>query len=274
MKVCIIGCGNMGLIYAQLLIKSGVNSKNISLIVKNETKKMELMSRHIGNVALLDSQLIYEADLVLISVKPQDFNKLTLSLRNKIKPNALVISIMAGINTSFIQKNLRHENVIRAMPNAPALFGKGVTVYFNSENISEELATLGETFLSLTGKTLKTQKEELLDAVTAISGSGPAYFFYLAELINEAAESLGIDKQMANILVRETLIGSAEMVANSNQNFSSLIDTVASKGGTTEAALNYFRENHTNQIISNGLAKASEKSKDLSKNLLENAVLL
>ncbi len=267
MKVCIIGCGNMGLIYAQLLLKTGLNSENLSLIVKNETRRIEISAKKIGNVALPNSELINDADLVLIAVKPQDFHTIISSIKNRIKPSALVISIMAGINTSFIQENLCHDFVIRAMPNAPALFGKGVTVYFKSKNISEELAILGNSFLSLTGKALQTQNEQLLDAVTAISGSGPAYFYYLAELMTDAAESLGLDREMANILVRETLIGSAEMVAKSDHDFNNLIKTVASKGGTTEAAINYFNKQQMNETIVNGIEEATKRSVQLAKSM-------
>jgi pyrroline-5-carboxylate reductase len=266
-KICIIGCGNMGLIYAQLLRDCiSEDEKNIVLIAKDEVSKSNLSQKKLGIVDLISSQEITESDILLLAVKPQDFSFVSQNLKGRIKSDALVISVMAGINVSALQNSLNHSSIIRAMPNAPAQYGKGVTVFCNSSGLSEEHAILGEYFLGLTGKTIKTENEGLLDSVTAISGSGPAYFFYLALQLKNAATDLGMDSEMAEILVRQTLIGSAEMVANKNDSLSDLIQTIASKGGTTEAALNHFGGKELNLIILEAIQKATERSLQLSAN--------
>jgi pyrroline-5-carboxylate reductase len=266
-KISIIGCGNMGLIYAQLLKNNGLqDEKQVVLIAKNEEQKNRLNKVRIGVVELINSEVISESSLILLAVKPQDFSIVGQALKGRIKPDALVISIMAGINISTLQNSLSHQWIVRAMPNAPALYGKGITVFCNSIGLTSENLELAEQFLGLTGKTIKTSKEELLDSVTAISGSGPAYFFYLTLQMKNAAITLGMDEEMAETLVRETLIGSAEMVSKNQKMMSELINTIASKGGTTEAALNFFNLADFDQIILNGLEKATLRSKELAQN--------
>jgi pyrroline-5-carboxylate reductase len=265
-KICIIGCGNMGLIYAQLLLKSGkINPKSLVLIAKNEIQQNELKKDYFVSIELVSAPIVESADVILLAIKPQDFEDLNKELQGRIKLDALVISIMAGINVQTLQKSLKHEFIMRAMPNAPALYGKGITVFYSSNTFSTRQLEFGEFVLNLTGKTIKTDREELLDSVTAISGSGPAYFFYLTLQMKNAAKNLGMDEEMAEILVRETLIGSAEMVANNQKMMSELISTIASKGGTTEAALNYFNSAGMEEIILNGLEKATLRSKRLAQ---------
>lgn len=265
-KISILGCGNMGLIYAQLLKNSDIPKENqVVLIAKDEERKNQLKQKNLGIVELIHSRAISESSIVLLAVKPQDFTVVGQALKGRIKPDSLVISIMAGINISTIQNSLSHQWIIRAMPNAPALYGKGITVFCNSIDLSLENIKLATQFLGLTGKTIKTTKEELLDSVTAISGSGPAYFFYLTLQMKNAAINLGMDEDMAEILVRETLIGSAEMAANNQIMMSELINTIASKGGTTEAALSYFNLAEFDKIILNGLEKATLRSKELAQ---------
>jgi pyrroline-5-carboxylate reductase len=265
-KICIVGCGNMGLIYAQLLLKSGkINPKSLVLIAKNEDQKNELKKVYSVTIELVSEPIIESVDVILLCIKPQDYNNISKEIRGRIKSDALIISIMAGINVQTLQNSLNHEFIIRAMPNAPALYGKGVTVFHSSNILSVRQVEFGEFILGLTGKTIKSDKEELLDSVTAISGSGPAYFFYLTLHMKNAAINLGMDEEMAETLVRETLIGSAEMAANNQKPLFELINAIASKGGTTEAALNYFKFAEMDRIIFNGLEKASFRSKELAK---------
>jgi pyrroline-5-carboxylate reductase len=266
MKVCIIGCGNMGLIYAQLLLKSMKNAEDqLILIAKNEARKKELMEKKLGCVKVIHTSEVSKADIILLAVKPQDFVSLSEKLKDRIKNDALIISIMAGINISLIEQCLNHSSIIRAMPNAPSLFGKGITVYCSNQQASSELLQKGLFVLELTGKTLRASNEALLDSATAISGSGPAYFFYLTLLMKDAAIKLGMEEEMAEVLVRETLIGSAEMVLNLKLPMNELIKTIASKGGTTEAALKHFEENSMNKIVADALKKATKRSIELAK---------
>jgi pyrroline-5-carboxylate reductase len=268
MKLCIIGCGNMGLIYAQFLLEGKlVEKNNLLLIEKDDMRRNELRKKNIGIVETPECTDISNADLILISVKPQDFTELSTHLKGRFKENAVVISIMAGVTIDSIQKSLSHQFVVRAMPNAPALYGKGMTVFCTSKNMSASKQQAAHSFLELTGVTLATENEEILDAVTALSGSGPAYFFYLSKNMVDSAVELGMDPEMAETLVKQTLIGAGEMITHSPKTFEELIKTVASKGGTTEAAINHFNENTMNRTIVEGIERATKRSVELSESI-------
>lgn len=268
MKLCIIGCGNMGLIYAQFLLEAKlVDKNNLLLIEKDEVRRNELRKKNIGIVETPQCPDISNADLILISVKPQDFLELSTYLKGRFKKNSVVISIMAGVTIQSIQSSLTHQFVVRAMPNAPALYGKGMTVYSPSANMSDEQIKKAHSFLELTGVTLASDNEDILDAVTALSGSGPAYFFYLSKNMVESAVQLGMDPEMAETLVKQTLIGAGEMITHSPKTFEELIKTVASKGGTTEAAINHFNENTMNRTIVEGIERATKRSVELSESI-------
>lgn len=271
MNLCIVGCGNMGLIYAQFLLKGDwVKKENLLLIEKNEDRRNELRLRDIGIVETPNCSKFNEADLILLAVKPQDFNDLSIQLKGKLKPDAVLISIMAGITISYIKESLQHGHVVRAMPNAPALYGKGMTVFCMSKGLNEIQRNQVKDFISLTGKILETDDESLLNAVTALSGSGPAYFFYLAQQMIVAATKLGMNPEMSEILVKQTLVGAAEMLDKSSKKTADLIKTVASKGGTTEAALNHYNSTFVNENITKGIEKATLRSKELSGEVLTN----
>ena len=271
MKLCIVGCGNMGLIYAHFLLDGNwVEKENLLLIEKNEDRRTELQLKNIGIVETPGCTEFNQSDLILLAVKPQDFNELSIQLKGKVKSSAVVISIMAGITIQHIQNSLNHVHVVRAMPNAPALYAKGMTVFCKSNGLNEYQKNQVKDFISLTGKILETDDEKLLDAVTALSGSGPAYFFYLAQQMIEAAIKVGMNAEMAEILVKQTLVGAAEMLDKSPKKTAELIKTVASKGGTTEAALNHFNTSNVNDNIILGIEKATLRSKELSGEVLIN----
>ena len=271
MNLCIVGCGNMGLIYAQFLLDGNwVNKDNLLLIEKNEERRNELRLKNIGIVEIPGCTQFTESDLILLAVKPQDFNDLSKHLKGKVKPNAVVISIMAGITIDYLKQSLDHPFIVRAMPNAPAFYAKGMTVFCMSDGLNEIQKNQVKEFISFTGKILETNQEDLLDAVTALSGSGPAYLFYLAQQMIEAATQLGMNSEMAEILVKQTLVGAAEMLDKSPKKTSELIKTIASKGGTTEAALNHYNSTFVNENIIKGIEKATLRSKELSGKVLIN----
>lgn len=267
MNLCIIGCGNMGLIYAHFFTTQQIVKKeNLLLIEKNEERRVELKQKNIGTIEVATCKQIEVADVVLIAVKPQDYQELAFAIKNRLQKNAIVISIMAGVTIATIEQSLNHQLVVRAMPNAPALYGKGMTVYCLNKNFTKKQEEQIAKLLSVTGKTQAIFQEDLLDAVTALSGSGPAYFFYLAQQMIEAAKNTGIDAEMAEVLVKQTLVGAAEMLDKSGKTAEKLIGTVASKGGTTEAALKHFAFNEMDRTIVIGIEKATQRSKELARN--------
>ncbi|MEO8759885.1 MAG: pyrroline-5-carboxylate reductase dimerization domain-containing protein, partial [Bacteroidia bacterium] len=153
-----------------------------------------------------------------------------------------------------------------AMPNSPVEIGMGITAYSISKSINIDEAHQVENLLATTGRTLYMQDENLLDAVTALSGSGPAYFFYFVQQLIEAGKKMGMTEATASLLVKQTMLGSFHLINNANKPLDELIQAVASKGGTTEAALTTFAKHHVNNHLQEGLLNAEKRAKELASN--------
>jgi pyrroline-5-carboxylate reductase len=266
MKITIVGCGNMGLIYARSFLKYNIISKdNLLLVEKSEVRKEELKKLNIGRVVVPDDMLISDSDVIILSVKPQDFTELATDFKKVLNEKTILLSIMAGINIYFLQQKLNHQKIVRAMPNSPVEIGMGITAYSLSKTITIEQAHKVENLLTTTGRTLYMEDENLLDAVTALSGSGPAYFFYFVQQLIEAGKKMGMDEATASMLVKQTMLGSFHLINNAGKPLNELIKAVASKGGTTEAALSTFAKHDVNQHIQEGLLNAEKRAKELAE---------
>jgi pyrroline-5-carboxylate reductase len=264
MKICIIGCGNMGLVYARAFLKYDIVKKEELLLVeKNAERRDELNKLDLGIVILPDDERIKNSEVVILAVKPQDFAELSVSLKGRLG-ESLVISIMAGKTLSTVESALDHKTVVRAMPNSPVEIGMGITGYCAGSGADTEAILKAEKLLGTTGRTVYLYKEELLDAVTALSGSGPAYFFYFVKCMIEAGKQMGLEESMSAILVKQTMLGSFQLINNANKNLDQLIATVASKGGTTEAALETFAKHDFDSIVTEALKNAEARAKALS----------
>jgi len=265
MQITIVGCGNMGLIYARAFLKYDITKReNLLLVEKNENRKAELMKLDIGNVVLPDDPIISKSDLVILAVKPQDFHELSSALKKVMTPNTILLSIMAGIRINKLEAVLNHKNIIRAMPNSPVELGMGITGFSASSGISLEYLRKAENLLSTTGRTVFFENEDLLDAVTALSGSGPAYFFYLVKNMVDAGKQMGFDEGVSAMLVKQTMLGAFHLLNSSNKSLDELITAVASKGGTTEAALTTFEKNGVGKYLAEGIINAEKRAKELS----------
>lgn len=266
MKITIIGCGNMGLIYARAFLKYNIVSKeNLLLAEKNETRKEELLKLDVGQVTVVNDPKIAESDIVIIAVKPQDLTDLAAELKQILEPAKCIISIMAGMKIQRIEELLNNRNIIRAMPNSPAELGMGMTGFTANKSLSMEQIRKAENLLATTGRTVFFENEELLDAVTAVSGSGPAYFFYVVKHMIEAGKQMGFDEATSAMLVKQTMLGSYHLINNANKSLDDLIKAVASKGGTTEAALSVFNEKEVGENLQKGMVKARDRATELSK---------
>lgn len=256
----------MGLIYARAFLKYNIVSKSELLLVeKNETRKEELKKLDIGKVVVPDDRIISESDVIILSVKPQDFLLLTTDLKKVLNANTIVLSIMAGITISFLQEKLNHDKIIRAMPNSPVEIGMGITAYCLSTGVNAEQSRTVENLLGTTGRTLYMEDENLLNAVTAVSGSGPAYFFYFVAQLIEAGKKMGLDESTSSQLVKQTMLGSFHLLNASGKPLNELIKTVASKGGTTEAALTTFEKHDVGKYLQEGLLNAERRGKELAE---------
>jgi pyrroline-5-carboxylate reductase len=265
-RIGIIGCGNMGeALLAGLLKKNVFDKKNITVSEKQEERFDFLKNNHTGINFVKDNKILVEdSSVIILAVKPQDMESLLQEISPSLTPSQLIISIVAGIKFSFIEKIIQKNiPVIRAMPNLPALIGEGISAYSLSQAISKENEEITEKILGSIGKVIKME-EEKLDAVTALSGSGPAYVFYMLEAMIEAGIELGITKEEAKILSVQTIIGAGKMVEK-GEDPATLRKKVTSPKGTTEAAFEVLRDKKWKEILIEAIKKAEQRSKELSK---------
>lgn len=269
MKILIIGGGNMGKTYARSLLRAKLtNQQDLMLLERNAEKAAMLKSEEIGTVFVDPSKCLDVADLIILAVKPQDSEALFERLRPQVHPQQVYLSIMAGVKIETIQSMLGAEKVIRAMPNLPAQLGMGMTTYTASPQVTRIELVLVQNLLNTTGKTIYADDEDAIDATTAISGSGPAYVFYFMESMILAALKMGFSRSEAELLVAQTFKGAIELYNNNDISCQEWIARVASKGGTTERALQTFENYKLDSIIEQGAQAAFIRAVELSKKKL------
>jgi pyrroline-5-carboxylate reductase len=266
MKVLVIGAGNMGLTYAEGMSKSTLlKKKNIMVLDTSEEKLTELHQiSHFDAFSNLED-CVPEADIIFIAVKPYHAENLFMRIHPLVKPEQLLISIMAGVTIESIKELTGLSKIVRAMPNLPAKIGKGLTSYVASPEVSRiELLTI-ESLLDTTGKSILVRDENFIDASTGISGSGPAYVFYFMRSMMEAALQMGFSENVSKILVSQTFTGAIELFNQSELSPDSWMKKVASKGGTTQAALDSMDDNNVGELIKEAAFAAFDRAVELGK---------
>lgn len=265
MKITIIGCGNMGLTYARSFLQyHKAKKENLLLVAKNEEHANKLQQMDLGKIVLGINGDALNSDVIILAIKPQDFFTVAAQISNKVRSESLLISVLAGTKISSMCDAINHKFIVRAMPNMPCQYGMGITVYIPSNEVNIHHISTVENLLSTTGRTFMIDNEDLMDGVTAVSGSGPAYFYYFVEIMIETAKKLGFDESLAELLVKQTMHGAYHVINNSNTDLDSLIKKVASKGGTTEAAFEILKKNEFSKIFSDAIIRAEQRSKELS----------
>jgi pyrroline-5-carboxylate reductase len=265
MKIAILGCGNMGMAFARsFVLYDLVKKENLLLVEKNHERGDLLRKEKEGLVVDTISGNIKDYDLIILSVKPQDFAAIAKELKTYLQDNQVVLSIMAGINIARIQSELAHKKVVRAMPNTPAMLGQGITGFTSTGDIETSMMLKIENLISATGRTVYLDEESKIDAITALSGSGPAYFYFIVKNMIEAGKKMGFDEGMASLLVKQTMLGAYHLINNADKSLDELIQAVASKGGTTEAALKTFKEWQIDMGLQTGIINAEKRAKELS----------
>lgn len=266
MKIAILGAGNMGLSFSKSFLKYElIKPEHLHLIIRNQEKIAKIAEEFPkSKISTFEEVKEIDADLIIIAVKPQDFQRVAQNIQFTLKENQMVLSIMAGINIEKIQTLLNHPLVVRAMPNSPTLLGMGITGYTAANGISFSQLINIERLLNSTGRSVYLEDEELLDGVTALSGSGPAYFYYIIDAMIKAGIEMGIEENLSKLFVKQTMLGAYHLINNSEKNLEELIKDVASKGGTTEAALKTFEENSFKEILKQGILNAEKRAKELN----------
>ncbi|MCL5129651.1 MULTISPECIES: pyrroline-5-carboxylate reductase [unclassified Algibacter] len=266
MKVLVIGAGNMGLTYAEGMSKSRLLKKrNIMVLDKSEEKLEELNQiSHFDAFKELED-CVPKADIIFIAVKPYHAEGVFKAISKLVSSQQIIVSIMAGVTIASIKELTGLDKVVRAMPNLPAQIGKGLTSYVTSPEVSRiEMLTV-ESLLDTTGKSMRVSSENLIDASTGISGSGPAYVFYFMQSMMEAALQMGFSKNDSSVLVSQTFTGAIELFNQSNLSPNSWMDKVASKGGTTRAALDSMEDNNVNELIKEAAFAAFSRAVEMGK---------
>ncbi len=233
--IAIIGAGRMGEALLAGILHTGRDAAEVLISEAREDRAAELCQRY-GVAAASPAEAAARADTLLLAVKPQDMVAALNEIAPALPPGRLVISVAAGITTAVLEKHLPAETaVVRAMPNTPALVGQGMTAIAAGTHTLEEHLDRAETLLRSVGEVVRVP-EKHLDAVTALSGSGPAYFYLVAEAMIEAGVLLGLPRPTAERLVTQTAVGSAAMLRDSGDHPTLLREAVTSPGGTTAAA--------------------------------------
>lgn len=261
-RVAFIGGGNMAAALIGGLIKTGWPRSQIG-VAEPLAERAEELRRQFGvHVASHAVAVCTEADALVLAVKPQQMREALAGVRTK--PGALVVSIAAGVRLATLRRLLGDSPAyVRTMPNTPALFGAGITGLYAPEGTPETARSLAHVLLAAAGDCVWVSREEELDAVTALSGSGPAYFFLLVEALREAGTALGLAPEVAARLAAQTCVGAARMVADAGQDVSTLRANVTSKGGTTEAALQHLDSAGLKTIFRDALARADARARQL-----------
>jgi pyrroline-5-carboxylate reductase len=264
MKTLIIGSGNMGMTYAQSFLRSKVvTAQQLLILCRNYEKANHMAANHEGQFFSDPALCFNDADIVILAVKPQDANRLFQQIKPFVHPEQLFISIMAGVKMAHISETLGVKKVIRAMPNLPAQVGQGITAFTSSDEVTRIELVMVQNLLSTTGKTLYVEDESMIDASTAISGSGPAYVYFFMKAMMEAAKKMGFLPGEAELLVAQTFSGALDLYNKENLTCDEWIKKVASKGGTTEAALRTFEETELHKDIIAGAESALARAREL-----------
>jgi pyrroline-5-carboxylate reductase len=264
--LAIIGAGNMAEAIARSVIGAGVVRKEEIVAADVSAARREVFAKQIGVRAVeKNEEAAAGAKMILLSVKPQQMKDVLGGIGGVISGDALVMSIAAGISSGFIEKHLGGAGawrVVRAMPNTPMLMGKGMVALARGKNASEkDLASARKIFAA--GATVLELDESKMDAVTAMSGSGPAYFFYLVEQMTRAGITLGLTAQESQVLATRTCIGAAAMLEGSMETPQELRKKVTSPGGTTQAAIESMESKQMGEILVAAIRRASERSREL-----------
>ncbi len=267
-RIGLIGCGNMGGAILSGLVKQGIVAKRQVFVHDVDSSKTNLIRKKLGIQSVSSShELVKIADIIILAIKPQDFLSLGPELKIQTGSKKILISILAGTPIQKIKSVAgTHWRVVRVMPNLGAQVGEAISAVTGNEASSEgasAVATTKQIFASV-GKVVQVP-ERYFDLVTAVSGSGPAYFFLMMELLAAICEQSGLTKEVAKTLAVQTALGSAQLAIQSPHTPAELRKMVTSKKGTTEAALAFLFQKKFDQIFKDAVRQAQKRSQQLSK---------
>ena len=265
MNIAFIGGGNMAAALIGGLLRKGFAPGAITVVEVSAEGRARMGSEHgVATLATPDASL-GNADLIVMAVKPQNMREAATALAPHVR-NQTVLSIAAGTRLCDLRRWLGgHAKLVRTMPNTPALIGQGITALFAAPEVEVSRRMDAERVLAAVGQTVWVDREELLDPVTALSGSGPAYVFYFLEAMQAGGRALGLDDETARRLALQTVVGAAQLAAQSPESFATLRERVTSRGGTTAAALAVMDERAIANSIARAMKAASERGHEMGE---------
>jgi pyrroline-5-carboxylate reductase len=266
MKVLVIGAGNMGLTYAEGMAQSPVLNRKKLMINDVSADILELLSlREEFKTYEKLEDCLPQADIVFLGVKPYHAVDLFGRMKALVNKEQIVVSLMAGVKIEHIKSALNITKVVRTMPNLPAKVGKGVTSYTASKDVSRVELLMVRNLLDTTGESIHVVNEEFINKSTGISGSGPAYVFYFMQSMLEAAKKMGFSDYDSKVLVSTTFEGAVELFNQSDLTPETWMNRVASKGGTTRAALDSMDDNNVKELIKEAAFAAFNRAVEIGE---------
>ena len=268
-SVAFVGGGNMANALVSGLLGQGCPASQLHVLEVAEALREQWRGRGISVASAPDASLSAQ-QVWIFAVKPQQMREVVLQSKPWLKPNTLIISIAAGISLKSLSSWLGspeqpYQYVVRCMPNTPALVRAGVTGMVAVEGLAQSAKDIATDLLSAVGQVVWVDNDQAIDAVTALSGSGPAYVFLFLESLMAGAQALGLSAEQSRTLALATLAGSTQLAAESTETPAVLRERVTSKGGTTAAALDVFAEQHFSMIVAQAMAAADARAAELSK---------
>lgn len=266
-RIAFIGAGNMAASLIGGLRAKGLDAAQIRASDPGAETRAKVQAEHGIDVFADNAEAILGVDVIVLAVKPQAMKAVCQDLRSHLQGNQLVVSIAAGITCASMRNWLGDQPIVRCMPNTPALLRQGVSGLYATEEVSAQQRQQAEDLLSAVGIALWLEQEQQLDAVTAVSGSGPAYFFLLIEAMTAAGEKLGLPRETAAQLTLQTALGAAHMAVSSDVDAAELRRRVTSPAGTTEAAIKSFQANGFEALVEKALGAAAHRSAEMAEQL-------
>ncbi|KRG35815.1 pyrroline-5-carboxylate reductase [Psychrobacter sp. P11G3] len=268
-KISFIGGGNMAQALISGLVGCGIKPNLITVADPSSDAREQLAAKGLNTVDPMadPKSAVIGADIVVLAVKPQ-MMKVVVSAFADVLDTQLVISVAAGLSTDLLSNMLGgYSNIVRAMPNTPSMIQMGATGLYGTDNISAEQKQLATAVMEASGLVMWVDDEEHMHAVTAVSGSAPAYMFYFIESMVDGAVALGLDKEQASALAMQTMLGAAKMAMNSNDAPAELRRKVTSPNGTTQAAVESMQANEVGRQISEAMQACYDRSQALSEEM-------
>ena len=264
MRVAFVGGGNMAGALIGGSLHAGFRPDTIDVLEIDAARAAELNEHHSVNAHQRPGNWLHTSDIIVLAVKPQQIPEAAASIKPYLK-QPLVLSIAAGVRAQTIADVLGTSNVVRAMPNMPALIRAGISAAFAMPGVGDAEKGGAEKILSAVGAVMWLDDESMLDAVTALSGSGPAYVFYFIEAMQKVALEMGFDESQARALTMHTFVGASQLAMQSDESASALREKVTSKGGTTAAALASFERDKVAEAIARAVRAAESRARELGK---------